>query len=451
MAATPSTTRTPRILIATGDTLGARMAGPAMRAWHIAHEVSAVAEVHLVSTARCDLSEAPFPVFAVNDEQLRAEVEWADAVVFQGHLIHHNPWIADTDTVIVADIYDPMHLETLEQGRYLPEDQRMNFTLQTAEVLNVQIERADFLLCASEKQRDFWLGQLAALGRINPVTYDADASLRSLLAVAPFGVTNEEPEPTRHAIKGAVPGIGAEDKVILWGGGIYNWFDPITLVHAVDDLRKRHDNVRLFFMGMNHPNPDVPVMEMATRTRELAAELGLTDTHVFFNNEWVDYNDRVNYLCDADVGVTTHFEHVETAFSFRTRMLDYLWAGLPIVATGGDTFDSIITTNGLGITVPPEDVNALSAALETALFAEERESMAQASKALAREMTWLNALRPLVEFCAAPHRAPDLVAGLSTPRSEYVRSLETRIAGLEQSASWRLTAPLRKLTGLRHR
>jgi hypothetical protein len=36
--------------------------------------------------------------------------------------------------------------------------------------------------------------------------------------------------------------------------------------------------------------------------------------------------------------VSTHYEHVETTFAFRTRILDYLWAGLPVVATGGDAF-----------------------------------------------------------------------------------------------------------------
>ena len=38
--------------------------------------------------------------------------------------------------------------------------------------------RGDFFLCARDKQRDFWLGQLAAVGRVNPVTYDADETLR---------------------------------------------------------------------------------------------------------------------------------------------------------------------------------------------------------------------------------------------------------------------------------
>ena len=47
---------------------------------------------------------------------------------------------------------------------------------------------------------------------------------------------------------------------------------------------------------------------------------------MFFNEDWVAYDDRQNYLLEADVGVSTHLDHVETEFSFRTRILDYLWA-----------------------------------------------------------------------------------------------------------------------------
>src|SRR4029077_10583123 len=103
------------------------------------------------------------------------------------------------------------------------------------------------------------------------------------------------------------------------------WFDPLSLIKAVDLLTRSHSNIRLFFLGMQHPNPSVPEMQMAHRARELADELGLTAKNVFFNEKWVPYAERQNYLLDADVGVSTHFEHIETTFSFRTRILDYLW------------------------------------------------------------------------------------------------------------------------------
>ncbi len=133
-------------------------------------------------------------------------------------------------------------------------------------MLNEQLRRGDFFLCASDKQRDFWLGQLAAVGRINPATYDGDENLEDLLAVVPFGVTDEPPRHTRPVLRGVVPGIGDDDKVILWGGGIYNWFDPLTLLRAVDKLRRRMPEVRLYFLGLKHPNPHVGEMRMADET-----------------------------------------------------------------------------------------------------------------------------------------------------------------------------------------
>jgi glycosyltransferase involved in cell wall biosynthesis len=239
--------------------------------------------------------------------------------------------------------------------------------------------------------------------------YDEDETLDSLLTVVPFGIADELPVQKRHGIKGAVDGIGPDDKVILWGGGIYNWFDPLTLIHAVDRLRVAHPEVRLFFLGTKHPNPGVPDMRIAWDARQLSDELGLTDKHVFFNDSWVPYDERADYLLDADVGVSTHFHHIETAFSFRTRILDYLWCTLPIVSTGGDTFGELIRERGLGRTVEPEDVDGLATALEEMLYDEEAIAQARARVTeFAEAYRWTRVLAPLVEFCRSPRRAADI-------------------------------------------
>ena len=51
------------------------------------------------------------------------------------------------------------------------------------------------------------------------------------------------------------PAIGADDPVVVWGGGVYDWFDPLSLVRAVDQLRKSVPDIRLVFLGMTNPNP----------------------------------------------------------------------------------------------------------------------------------------------------------------------------------------------------
>jgi len=425
-----------RVLVVTGEPLLERMAGPAIRAWEIARALSPDHEVVLLSTSGAKVSHPDFRVAAASGGRpLRQLTEWADVVVFQGFLLDRAPWLVDTDTILVADVYDPMHLEQLEQAKDLAPADRVKTLAEVTRVLNEQLARADFLLCASEKQRDFWLGQLAGQGRVNASVYDEDESLRSLIAVVPFGIEDAAPVQRRHAIRGAVDGIGPDDKVILWGGGIYNWFDPLTLIRAVDRLRVAHPEIRLFFLGTKHPNPGVPDMRVAWDTRQLSEELGLTGTHVFFNEGWVPYAERADYLLDADLGVSTHFEHIETAYSFRTRILDYLWTGLPIVATDGDTFGTLIRAHGLGRVVPAEDVDALVVALEEMLFdTDAREEAIANVRAFAPGYAWSAALAPLVDFVRHARRAPDLAVlrpgGLraSAPRGRRRTSLSQDVA-----------------------
>jgi GT2 family glycosyltransferase/glycosyltransferase involved in cell wall biosynthesis len=403
-----------RVVVVTGEPLKPAMAGPAIRAWEMAKALSVEHEVTLVTLSPvCQVSHPQFTVTSAGARAMRSLERWGDIIIFQGLLLEIYPWLKKSNKVVVADIYDPFHLEVLEQAKDEGEKLRAKAAKDTTLALNEQLRRGDFFLCASDKQRDFWLGQLAAVDRINPLTYDQDETLASLIVPVPFGVPDEVPVHTRQVLKGVVPGIGDDDKVILWGGGVYNWFDPLTLIRAVQQLHARHPDVRLFFLGMKHPNPDVPDMRMAWETRQLSDALGLTDKVVFFNETWVRYEDRQNYLLEADLGVSTHLDHIETAFSFRTRILDYLWAGLPVVATEGDALGEAIDAHGLGATVPPGDAAALEVALETFLFDEERIGLARAAvSAYAPTLTWSRSLEPLLRFCRSPQRAPDLVDAL---------------------------------------
>jgi len=405
-----------RIVVATADSLSTQVAGPAIRALRIARELAVTHDVHLVSLTKAELTDPAMRISTVPFEDVGELLHWADVFVFQGWVLSGSRVAAATDTVLIADIYDPLHLEQLEQSRDEGEYARRHAVRHATAVLNEQLLRGDHFLCASDKQRDLWLGSLAAMGRINPATYDDDPGLASLLSVVPFGTSDDPPVRTAPAIKGTIPGIADDDLVVLWGGGVYNWFDPLSLIRAVARLAARVPKVRLVFLGMRHPNPEVPVMSIADACRRLADELGVTGVNVFFNEGWVPFDQRQNFLLDADVAVTTHFQHVETEFSFRTRVLDYLWAGIPTVSTSGDSLAALIEREGLGLTVPPEDVDALEGALhrlltDAELAADCRRHIAEIGPSL----TWSVALEPLVRFCAAPRRAPDLMEGLVVP------------------------------------
>jgi len=406
------------VLVITGDAIGEKMAGPAMRAWKISEALSEHSDVRLLTWNVAARTSDRFEVERVrlqNEHEMKKHEQWADVIFFQGHALHHFTTLKHSDKIMVADLYDPMHLEQLEQGREWGLAQWKNQVASATDVLNEQLLRADFFLCASERQRLFWLGQLAGLGRINPENYAADENLENLIAIAPFGMDSTPPEHVRPAIRGVVPGISEDDKVVIWGGGIYNWFDTLTLVRAIAQLAERRPDVRLFFLGVAHPNPDVPEMAIVKKTRDLAAELGVSGKNVFFNEQWVALDDRANYLLEADAGVSTHYDHIETTFSFRTRILDYMWANLPIVTTRGDSFGDLVEAEGMGRAVAERDVDALADALEAVLYDDEVAAASRAAVARVREdFTWEKALAPLVAFCRDPQVAPDR-ALTSTP------------------------------------
>ncbi|MEO8262687.1 MAG: glycosyltransferase family 4 protein [Pseudolysinimonas sp.] len=398
-----------RVLVVTSDPIGAKMAGPAIRAWNIALHLSADNDVRLVTTSLLDRQVAPFEQFLIPPGRHRAFAKlerWAEVIVFQGHPMSMFRPLRQTKKFLVVDIYDPMHVEQLEQARDLPFEDYKRVVADRVELLNEQMLRADFLLAASDRQRLFYLGQLAALGRLNPYTYGDEPDLKRLLRIVPFGMPTDDPVHQEQVLKGVVPGIGKDDKVIIWGGGLYSWFDPLTLIRAMRVLADRHDDVRLFFQGTKHPGVDE--MPIVQQSRELARELKLLDSHVFFNETWVPYEERQNYLLEADVGVSTHGFHLETTLAFRTRILDYLWTTLPMVVTKGDSFGELVKREQLGVAVPPEDVDALADGLESVLF---DEVVARAAREnvvrVAERFRWEEVLRPLTEYVRDPWPAPD--------------------------------------------
>ena len=257
-------------------------------------------------------------------------------------------------------------------------------------------------LCASGRQRDLWLGVLSSLGRIGFDEYTADPPLARLVAVVPFGVDPEPPHADTPAVKGVIPGIGEDSRVLLWGGGVWNWLDPLTPIRAVAELAKQRDDVRLVFLGVRHPSPRIPEMAMAQAAVDLARDLGV-DSKVHFNHDWVPYAERARFLLDADLGVSAHFDTVETRFAFRTRLLDYFWAHLPSVVTRGDALGDRIGERGLGRAVGFEAVDEWAEAITLLLDDPKEHDLAKQRIAEEREtFLWPRVIEPLADLLAGP-------------------------------------------------
>ena len=94
------------------------------------------------------------------------------------------------------DLYAPISIEMVaslaaEPG-HLPDTQLVRWESMTMDVV---LQTGSSFVCASETQRDYWLGRLEAAGRLTLEAYSADPSLRALIEVVPFGVPRSRRGP----------------------------------------------------------------------------------------------------------------------------------------------------------------------------------------------------------------------------------------------------------------
>jgi glycosyltransferase involved in cell wall biosynthesis len=268
----------------------------------------------------------------------------------------------------------------------------------------------DQFICASEKQRDLWLGAMLGEGRINIPAYDRDPSGRELIDVVPLGLRAEAPVAGPGGPRARFPALGPEAEIVLWNGGIWSWLDAPTAVRAMAQLQQRRPQARLVFMGAA---TNVASRAATERAQALAAQLDVLDRVVFFNDRWVPYEERAAWLLEADCAISTHVEHLETRFAFRTRLLDCFWAGLPVVCTRGDDLAALIERDQLGAVIPEGDAEAAAAALASVLERGRdayRAGLAQAAEAY----RWERVAVPLVRYVTGDVEPPPL--GPRAPR-----------------------------------
>ena len=431
------------VLVLSAEPVGERMAGPAIRAAELARALAAEHDVTLAAPAPSRAPSERVRLVEAGFEQLDVLIEAAgrhEVVVAQELPPTLLSRLARLPARVVLDLYNPVVVEVLEAVAARPARSQRRIRSLIAARTRAQLAVADFIVCASERQRDLWLGGMALAGLIDLETYRRDPTLRSLIDVVPFGIPAEPPRAAASSpLRAAFPAIGPEDRVLLWGGGMWGWLDPQTVIRATAML----DSTHLVVMGTGRPGPARTGQEPFTeRAVEFARGEGLEGERVHFNAGWVPYDERGAWLLDADLGVTAHHDHLESRYSFRTRVLDYLWAGLPVVATRGDALADLVEREGLGRTAAPGDPEDFAAACRMLLddpdaHASARERIA----AVAPGLRWEEAAGPLVEWCSRhreqPPRRPAGHTLRRALRDQYLRTLPTTIdeRGLKAAAA----------------
>jgi len=399
-----------RLLIISHDVIGKQMAGPGIRFYEFARILSGYADVTLAAPNKVDIDTAGFRTIvygAGNYKALKRVSELSDMILIQGHILYYFPFLKHFKGKIIVDLYNPFNLESLEMYRNESLAERLRIDKANLDIIKYQVSIGDFFICASEKQRSYWLGMLSATGRLNPFNYDDDNALRKLIDIVPFGIPSTPPAHTGESVRKTFPSIRDDDKIILWGGGIWNWLDPITAIKAMWEISRSRKDIKLIFVGIKHPDPKLPEMKKSVEAINLAKELELYDRIVFFN-EWVPYELRQNFLLESSAGLSIHHDKIETEFSYRTRVMDYIWAKVPVITTAGESIAKMVKEENIGEVVKFENVNQLARVIESVSTNKSlRDIYIRNLKKITPGFYWENVTKPLVDYCTAPEYAAD--------------------------------------------
>ena len=378
------------------------LGGTSIRALELARTLAPVADVTLAGTGsppaslhgmRCVGYELQHP------SALRGSIETADVIVTLPQWPPLMRLLRRARGHVVYDLYVPEALETIAGFPGQHSLLRHAFTEFSLDRMLEAMRTGSFFLCASEGQRDLYIGAMLADRQIPAKRYAADPSLRSLIDVVPFGLPSEAAHATGSGgPRSQIPAIRPGDQIVLWNGGIWPWLDPQTAIRAVAALLPSLPRVHLVFMGRSSAVPAIRATEEAV---DLARSLGLLDTHVHFHDGWVPYDDRADWLLEADCAIYAHRDQLETRFAFRTRLLDCFWARLPVVCTSGDDLATRVEHARAGAVFQPGDVDGAASALSAVLTAG-RQTYAQPLAGLADEHRWDRVARPLIDFVSAP-------------------------------------------------
>jgi glycosyltransferase involved in cell wall biosynthesis len=396
-----------RIALLSSEPIRPRMAGIGIRYLELARRLprSGLDIVLLSPAAPADAASLAIQgdVRQAERGRLGALVRDCDAAVAQGQLA--NDLLVEAPELPTAiDLYDPWLVENLHYAATLGLDPYRNDHASWV----LQLSRGDVFLCSSEEQRQFYLGFLAALGRVNPERLASDPGLSDLVVTVPFGLPQSLP-PHRPLLPPAAPG----ERRLLFGG-LYDWYDPWPVLAALE--RAAAPGWRVLFI--RNPNPETTPQRLLGEVEAWCRARGLWGTRVEAL-DWVPSERRWDLLRDVDVLVALHRPGPETTLSMRTRCLDALAAGCPVVATEGGAVSRLLRESGAGWVVPAGDVAALVSALTAALDDErERRARGERARALVRRFDWETVLAPLLRFCMAPRR--------DASKRAFARPLPTR-------------------------
>lgn len=308
-----------------------------------------------------------------------------------------------TNAPIWMEIYGDML--TIMQAIYHRRQSDRGLDTQIAFMAEV-LRKGDIFSGCGRPQCHMLAGELAMVGRLNQATFGYEFT-RVILPGSPSPTTVGGPEltigkPARQFL--TQHGVTDGDFVVLWCGGYNTWTDVDTLFCGLEAAMAANPHLHYVSVGAStYSAPD----NVYDRFTALAAASPHAGRYHLLG--WRPWAEMAAFYRESDVGINIDALHYETIFGTRTRLVEMIAAGLPVVTSLAAELSYLLHDGGAALTFAVGDGRGLGAALSSLAADPSRTArMGQTALCYARhDLSFATTTQPLRAWVAAPMVAPD--------------------------------------------
>ena len=296
------------------------------------------------------------------------------------------------------------------------------------EYLDILLREADVYSTCSTPQKFALVGQLGMASRLNRHTLGYEF-VHPILPGAPSSRTDGTPELT---VRGNL--VPADAFIVLWCGGYNVWTDVDTLFQALTHAMDQDPRIHYVSAGEG-------VRLVNNNSYERFLDMIASSPHKdrFHMLGWQPSSVVPGLYQQADVGVNLDAFHYETELGTRTRLVEMMHHGLPVLTTRGCELSYIVENQNLGFTFEIGAAETFAdQILSLAKDKELQKKLAKQAETYTRqELSFQKTTEPFLEWVKDPRFAPDK----SIRKSKFdIRELEYNLRAWVRSLLWKIWA-----------
>lgn len=334
-----------------------------------------------------------------------------------------------TDKPIWMDFYGDM-LTIIQAACFRTQSDRGMPT--TISFLRQILHTGDAFSVCGQPQKHALVGELAMAGRLSRHNFGYEF-VRVVLPGSPPLPEQQTMEKYSRPLLNRFD-VSEKDFVVLWCGGYNTWTDVDTLFAGLEWAMAQDPTVRYVSVGDKTYDAQDDVY-----ARFLKMIAGSPYRERFHMMGWRPWTEISSYYRESDVGLNIDALHYETIYGTRTRLMEMIVAGLPVITSLGTELSYLLEDRGAALTFEVGDWQGLGQRILTLVQdPRRRRKLAQSAVNSARtEFSFYNTTAPLREWVRRPRLSPGRVA-VST--REKVKQLEFQGRSFLRQVLWRIAA-----------